>query len=82
LVRTDLDGFARRGCGNPECRERHDALEAINLVARCHTGAAVHVRYSVLRRALRVTCAKCQRPIAEIAVADVWREDAALGGAG
>jgi hypothetical protein len=72
LVRTDLDERARRGCTNPACREKHDALEAINLVAGCHPRTGVSVRYSVLRRVLRITCAQRRRPIAEIAIAESW----------
>jgi hypothetical protein len=72
LVRADLDERARRGCTNPNCREKHDALEAIGLVAGCQPGAGVSVRYSVLRRTIYAACARCRRPLAEIAVADAW----------
>jgi hypothetical protein len=75
LVRADLDEQARRGCTNPDCREKHDALEAVNLVAGCHPGAGVSVRYSTLRRTVFIRCTRCRRPLAEVAVADVWAGD-------
>jgi hypothetical protein len=41
-------------------------------VAGCHPSAGTLVTYRVLSRTLRITCAKCGRPLAEVAVAETW----------
>lgn len=63
LTREDLDV---QGCGNPTCTHDHTVLF---LTALCHQKAGLAVRYDKRDGAIHVLCARCENPVATIAVA-------------
>lgn len=63
LTRSNLD---QAGCGTPNCGHDHSVLY---LHAACHVKAGVEVVYIKATGTLKIACSKCQRPVAEIAVA-------------
>lgn len=68
LTKIGLDIAAAAGCGNPNCKHKHD--DTIFLQAGCHRGSAVEVMYVKGEGILRVFCAECKRPIINVKVAD------------
>lgn len=60
LTKSDLDAM---GCGSPECDHDHSVLF---LVAECHPGVAVNLRYDKNRGQLIATCHSCHRKAARI----------------
>jgi hypothetical protein len=62
LTRQELD---RSGCGTPNCQHDHSVLY---LEPRCHVGAGVFAKYTKATGAISFSCAKCRKPIIEIAV--------------
>jgi hypothetical protein len=65
LTRAELDAVER--CD--ECGEEH-AGPVMQLTARCHPRAGLAVAYERGAGVLHFHCAKCDRPIAWIAVAE------------
>jgi len=63
LSREQLDGM---GCATPNCTHDHSMFY---LHSRCHTATGVHVTYYKATGTLKIICARCERPVAEIAVA-------------
>jgi hypothetical protein len=64
LHRSDLD---HRTCQIPGCD--HTGHDGLFLHSACHPDIPTWAEYQVKTGMLRVTCADCQRLIAEIAVA-------------
>ena len=63
LTRDELD---QGGCGTPGCAHDHSVMF---LVARCHPNAGSTVMYDKRTGNIRVMCARCEDPIADVAVA-------------
>lgn len=63
LFRAQLD---QSGCGQPNCGHDHSVLY---FHAACHLRSGVEVAYVKATGTLKITCAKCHKPVAEIAVA-------------
>lgn len=64
LHREQLD---RAGCATPNCGHDHTVLF---LSGECHPGASGNISYSKLTGTISVTCFVCDKPVAEVAVAD------------
>lgn len=62
LTQRDLN---RMGCGTPDCGHDHTILY---LNARCHPKAGTFASYDKSTGSLLIECAKCEKPIVEIAV--------------
>jgi hypothetical protein len=58
------------GCGTPDCGHDHSVLF---LHAQCHPSGKLAVAYFKARCVIRVTCARCDELVAEIAVAGTGR---------
>ena len=63
LTQVQLD---QGGCGNPDCDHDHTILW---LRAGCHPRAGLAVAYNKATGRMMVACKKCEKPVAEIAVA-------------
>lgn len=55
----------RGGCATPNCGHDHSVLY---LNAKCHPGTGVEVAYIKGQGIARVTCLKCQKIIADLAI--------------
>ena len=67
LYREQLDHMR---CGRPGCTHENHGGDAVYLHGRCHMDSPSWVKYE--DGVVTVSCSKCKRPIAEIAVA--WSE--------
>lgn len=63
LTRKQLNGV---GCAIANCGHDHSTLF---LHATCHIKSGVYVAYSKAEGTLKITCAKCKAPVAEVSVA-------------
>jgi hypothetical protein len=63
LSRIQLD---HAGCSAPDCAHDHSV---VYLHGACHVKAGVEAAYSKATGTLKITCAKCHKFVAEIAVA-------------
>lgn len=63
LTRAQLD---QAGCGMPNCDHDHSVLY---LHGVCHMKGGVEVAYVKATGTLKISCAKCHKPVAEVAVA-------------
>jgi hypothetical protein len=63
LTRQQLDAA---GCGTPNCGHDHSV---IYLVSGCHPASGVEVRFNKPRGLLEVRCKRCEKPVADVKVA-------------
>lgn len=63
LTREDLDAV---GCDTPGCTHDHSVLV---MNASCHPMAGLCVAYDKRSGALRITCGRCDKPVARVSVA-------------
>jgi len=68
LTQTNLDELANEGCDVPGCNHAH--LATCWIQGRCHPNADVRLRYNSQTGHLTVYCGECDRPVAEIEVAE------------
>lgn len=64
LTRHDLD---RARCAMPGCQ--HEDHRELYLHARCHPRAGTIARYDMVKGSITILCHKCEKLVAEIAVA-------------
>jgi len=77
MYREDLDAHT---CDVPGCTSDHDHTP-LYFRSRCHPGAGTWAVYEKETVSLRIICLRCDRMVAEVAVAsrpdvlgvDVWR---------
>lgn len=70
LFQIDLDRIAAAGCQNPNCKGGCAADQGILFLhPRCHQNSGVQVSYEKGSGALTISCNRCERPLAAIAVA-------------
>ena len=62
LTREDLEPL---GCDAPNCGHDHSVL---SLFPTCHSKAGLCVAYDKREGALRISCGRCDKPVALIAV--------------
>lgn len=61
------EDLATARCANPGCT--HEDHTQMFLHAKCHPQGGLDVAYNLIKNALEVSCARCHKPVGEIAVA-------------